>query len=93
MDPYVDFVVVDLAQGHNMNELRSAAKIAKEINAETIYGNLGSEQATEDVLSIMENVAGIRVGIGSGSICSTSVVTSASAPNLYSTIQVATALK
>jgi IMP dehydrogenase len=40
----------------------------------------------------MENVAGLRVGIGSGSICSTSVVTSASSPTLYSTTQVATSL-
>jgi len=92
LDPHVDFIVVDLAHGHNMNALKSAANISKEIEAELVYGNLGSKEATEDVLSIMEDVAGLRVGIGSGSICSTSVVTSASAPNLFSTLNVASAL-
>lgn len=92
LDPYVDFFVVDLAHGHNMNALRSAKKIAEKLSAEVIYGNLGSKKATADVVSVFEDVAGIRVGIGSGAICSTSVVTKASAPTLYSTIQVASAL-
>lgn len=92
LDPYVDFFVVDLAHGHNMNALKAASDIADQVSAEIVYGNLGSYEAVEDVVSVMEAVAGIRVGIGSGSICSTSVVTKASAPSLYSTIQVASAV-
>lgn len=92
LDPFVDFFVVDLAHGHNMNALASASKISNELSSEVIYGNLGSKSATEDVVAMMEDVAGLRVGIGSGSICSTSVVTSASSPTLYSTTQVASAL-
>jgi IMP dehydrogenase len=93
LDPYVDFLVVDLAHGHNMNALRSAAKISKIVEAEIVYGNLGSYESVEDVVTTMDNIAGIRVGIGSGSICSTSVVTKASAPSLYSTFNVASAVK
>ena len=41
----------------------------------------------------MDGVAGLRVGIGSGSICSTSVVTRAGAPTLYATSRVADAVE
>ena len=41
----------------------------------------------------LDGVAGLRVGIGSGSICSTSVVTRAGAPTLYATSRVADAVK
>ncbi len=89
LDPYVDFILIDLAHGHNMNAMRSASRISEKIDAELVYGSLGSQEAVEDVVSTIENVAGLRVGIGSGAICSTSVVTKASAPTLYSTTQVA----
>jgi len=93
LDPYVDVFVIDLAHGHNMNAVKSAARIAKKVSAEIIYGNLGSDHAVADIVSVMEDVAGLRVGIGSGAICSTSVVTKASAPTLFSTIQVASGVK
>ncbi len=93
LDPYVDVFVVDLAHGHNMNAVKSAARIAEKVDAEIIYGNLGSDHSVADIVSVMEDVAGLRVGIGSGAICSTSVVTKASAPTLYSTIQVASGVR
>ncbi|MCY3412414.1 MAG: IMP dehydrogenase [Candidatus Heimdallarchaeota archaeon] len=93
LDPYVDFILVDLAHGHNMNAMQSAAKISEKISAELVYGSLGSVESVEDVSSTIDNVAGLRVGIGSGAICSTSVVTKASSPTLFSTMQVASAVK
>lgn len=93
LDPYVDFILIDLAHGHNMNAMKSAAKISEKINAELVYGSLGSQKAVEDVVTTIDQVAGLRVGIGSGAICSTSVVTKASAPTLYSTMQVASAVQ
>ncbi|MCW4036952.1 MAG: IMP dehydrogenase, partial [Candidatus Bathyarchaeota archaeon] len=44
-------------------------------------------------LTKLDGVAGLRVGIGSGSICSTSIVTRAGSPTLYAVSQVADAVK
>jgi IMP dehydrogenase len=56
-------------------------------------GNIGTYEAAEDCLTKLEGIAGLRVGIGSGSICSTSVVTRAGAPTLYAASQAADAVK
>ena len=67
-------------------------KVLKEVQAQIIVGNIGTYKAAEDVITKLEGVAGLRVGIGSGSICSTSVVTRAGAPTLFATSQVADAV-
>ncbi|MFN4046345.1 MAG: IMP dehydrogenase, partial [Acidilobaceae archaeon] len=46
-----------------------------------------------DVLSKVENVAGLRVGIGSGSICSTAEVTGAFMPTLSAVMEARLALE
>ena len=63
------------------------------VSAEIIVGNIGTYEAAEDCLTKLDGVAGLRVGIGSGSICSTSVVTRAGSPTFYATTQVADAVK
>jgi len=93
LDKYVDILVIDVSHFHNKNCFEASKKIIKEVNAEVIVGNIGTYQAAEDIITQIEGVAGLRVGIGSGSICSTSVVTRAGAPTLFATSQVADALK
>jgi len=63
------------------------------VEADVIVGNIGTYEAAEDVITKLDGIAGLRVGIGSGSICSTSVVTRAGAPTLYATSRVADAMK
>ena len=93
LDEYVDIIVTDVAHFHNRNCFDAAKKILDEVSAEVVVGNIGTYEAAEDCLTKLDGVAGLRVGIGSGSICSTSVVTRAGAPTLFATSQVADAVK
>jgi IMP dehydrogenase len=93
LDEYVDIIVTDVAHFHNRNCFDAAKKILDGISAEVVVGNIGTYEAAEDCLTKLDGVAGLRVGIGSGSICSTSVVTRAGAPTLFATSQVADAVK
>jgi IMP dehydrogenase len=93
IDKYVDIIVLDVSHFHNKNCFDATKEILKEVEAEVIVGNIGTYQAAEDIITQLDGVAGLRVGIGSGSICSTSVVTRAGAPTMYATSQAADAVK
>jgi IMP dehydrogenase len=93
LDEFVDILITDVAHFHNKNCFEATKKILKEVEAEVIVGNIGTYEAAEDCLTKLDGVAGLRVGIGSGSICSTSVVTRAGAPTLYAASQAADAVK
>jgi IMP dehydrogenase len=93
LEQYVDVLVLDVSHFHNKNCFDAAKQILKEVNAEIIVGNVGTYEAAEDIITQLDGVSGIRVGIGSGSICSTSVVTRAGAPTLYATSRVADAVR
>ena len=93
LDEYVDIIFTDVAHFHNKNCFDAAKKLLDSVTAEVVVGNIGTYQAAEDCLTKLDGVAGLRVGIGSGSICSTSVVTRAGAPTLYAVSQVADAVE
>jgi IMP dehydrogenase len=93
LDEYVDVLITDVAHFHNKNCFEATKKILDNVNAELIVGNIGTYEAAEDCLTKLDGISGLRVGIGSGSICSTSVVTRAGAPTLYATTQAADAVK
>jgi IMP dehydrogenase len=93
IDRYVDVIVLDVSHFHNKNCFEAAKEIIKEVKADIIVGNIGTYQAAEDIITKLDGVAGLRVGIGSGSICSTSIITRAGAPTMYATSQVADAVK
>jgi len=89
----VDVLVVDVAHGLNLNALSSMEKISKEVNAWIIYGNIATREAAEKVISSdIENLAGLRVGLGGGSICLTTHVTGVGVPTLTATALVADAV-
>ena len=93
LDRYVDILVLDVSHFHNSNCFDAAKEILREVEADVIVGNIGTYEAAEDVITKLDGVAGLRVGIGSGSICSTSIVTRTGAPTLYATSRVADAVK
>ena len=93
LDEYVDILVTDVAHFHNRNCFEATKKLLKEISADLVVGNVGTYQATEDCLTKLDGVAGLRVGIGSGSICTTSIVTRAGSPTLYAVSQAADAIR
>lgn len=93
LDRYVDALIIDVSHFHNKNCFAAAKEILKEVEADVIVGNIGTYKAAEDIITKLDGVSGLRVGIGSGSICSTSIVTRAGAPTLFATSQVADAVK
>jgi IMP dehydrogenase len=94
LEKFVDILVSDVAHFHNSNVLEASRRLTKEVSAEFVAGNLGTFEAAKDTLNVLDNhVAGIRAGVGSGSICVTSEVTKAGAPTLFAVAQVAAALQ
>lgn len=92
LDRYVDVLVIDVAHFHNENVISATSKLVKEVSSDIIIGNLGTKEGVVESLSRIERVDGLRIGMGSGSICTTSIVTKVAAPTLYATIQAAEAL-
>jgi IMP dehydrogenase len=93
LDKYVDIIFTDVAHFHNKNCFDSAKKLIKEVSAEVIVGNIGTYEAAVDCITKLDGLAGVKCGIGSGSICSTSVVTRAGAPTLFATSNAADAVR
>lgn len=92
LDEYADILVTDVSHFHNANVFKATKKIMSEVSAEVVVGNIGTFEAAEDAITELEQVSGFRVGIGSGSICTTTEVTKAGAPTLFATAQVSDAV-
>lgn len=93
LDRYVDVLVTDVAHFHNRNCFEATKRLLREVSAEVVVGNIGTYEAAEDCITKLEGIGGLRVGIGSGSICTTSVVTKAGSPTLFAVSQAADAVR
>jgi len=92
LDEYADILVTDVSHFHNENVFTATKKLMSEVSADVVVGNIGTYEAAEDVITELEQVGGFRVGIGSGSICTTTEVTKAGSPTLFATAQVSDAV-
>jgi len=92
LDEFADILVTDVSHFHNANVFTATKKLMAEVSAEVIVGNIGTYEAAEDAITELDKVSGFRVGIGSGSICTTTEVTKAGSPTLFATAQVADAV-
>ncbi|EGG41169.1 inosine-5'-monophosphate dehydrogenase [Candidatus Nitrosarchaeum limnium SFB1] len=76
-----DVLVVDIAHGHSENAINTIRNIKKAFpKCELIAGNVATAQGTEDL--IKAGVDAVKVGVGSGSICITRVITGSGVPQL-----------
>ena len=76
-----DVLVVDIAHGHSENALNTVRNIKKAFpDCELIAGNIATAQGAEDL--IKAGVDAVKVGVGSGSICITRVITGSGVPQL-----------
>ncbi|AJW70019.1 IMP dehydrogenase [Nitrosopumilus adriaticus] len=76
-----DVLVVDIAHGHSENAMSTIRNIKKAFpNCELIAGNIATAQGAEDL--IKAGVDAVKVGVGSGSICITRVITGSGVPQL-----------
>jgi IMP dehydrogenase len=83
-----DVLVVDIAHGHSENELNTVRNIKKAFpDCELIAGNIATAQGAEDL--IKAGVDAVKVGVGSGSICITRVITGSGVPQLTAVIDCA----
>ncbi len=89
----VDVLFTDVAHLHNEGALSALKKLSKIVDVDIVAGNIGTREAAVDIVSRIDNIAGLRVGISSGSICSTGEVAGAAVPTLQAVINVADALK
>ena len=81
LDAGADAIVVDIAHGHSENALVTVRNIKKAFpNCELIAGNVATASGTEDL--IKAGVDAVKVGVGSGSICITRVITGSGVPQL-----------
>ena len=88
LDAGADTIVVDIAHGHSDNALNTVRLIKKAFpNCELVAGNVATAQGTEDL--IKAGVDAVKVGVGSGSICITRVITGSGVPQLTAIIDCA----
>jgi len=81
LDAGADVLVVDIAHGHSENAISTIRNIKKAFpNCELIAGNIATAQGAEDL--IKAGVDAVKVGVGSGSICITRVITGSGVPQL-----------
>ena len=81
LDAGADVLVVDIAHGHSENAINTVRNIKKAFpDCELIAGNIATAQGTEDL--IKAGVDAVKVGVGSGSICITRVITGSGVPQL-----------
>jgi IMP dehydrogenase len=80
-----DIIVVDIAHGHSENAINTVHMIKKAFpDCELIAGNVATGEGTRDL--IKAGVDAVKVGVGSGSICITRVVTGSGVPQLTAVI-------
>lgn len=88
----VDVLVIDTAHGHSMGVLRVIKEIRRKFKYEQIIaGNIGTYEASIDLLNCRIN--GIKVGVGPGSICTTRVIAGTGIPQITAISEVYRAAK
>ncbi len=81
-----DVLVVDIAHGHSENAINTVRMIKKAFpECELIAGNVATGEGTRDL--IKAGVDAVKVGVGSGSICITRVVTGSGVPQLTAVLE------
>jgi IMP dehydrogenase len=88
VDAGVDVVVVDTAHGHSRGVLEMVKSLKRKFRGlELIAGNVGTAQATRDIISAGADA--VKVGIGPGSICTTRVVAGVGVPQVTAILECA----
>lgn len=95
IDNFTDIFFIDVADFYKKDDIDGTKKLMDLLNADFVVGNIGTYEAAEHILTkcdYSENLIGLKVGMGSGSICTTSIQTGVGAPTFFATAQVADAI-
>ena len=81
LDAEVDALVVDIAHGHSAHAAETTKRVKREFgDVEVVAGNVATARGAGDL--IRAGADAVKVGVGSGSICVTRVVTGFGVPQL-----------
>ena len=83
----VDVLVLDIAHGHSLHAIEAIRKIKKILDVPLIAGNVATKEGTLDL--IKAGADSVKVGVGSGSICITRIVTGSGVPQLTALVDCA----
>ena len=87
-----DAIVVDIAHGHSDNAIDAVRHIKKAFpDCELIAGNVATSEGVKDLADA--GVDAVKVGVGSGSICITRIVTGSGVPQLTAIMDCANTAK
>jgi IMP dehydrogenase len=88
----VDVIVVDTAHGHSRGVIETVKRVKRKYpDLELIAGNVGTPEATIDL--IKAGADAVKVGIGPGSICTTRVIAGVGVPQVTAIYQCSQAAK
>src|SRR5699024_3103390 len=77
----VDVIVIDIAHGHSAGVLKQV-RIVRDLYPDLVIitGNVATAEANKDLIEAGANI--VKVGIGSGSICTTRVIAGIGVPQI-----------
>ncbi len=94
---YVDIFFIDVADFFKKADIEGTKKLMELLDSKFVLGNIGTYKAAEFLITkcdfAEDKFIGLKVGMGSGSICTTSIQTGVGAPTLYATAQAADAIQ
>ncbi len=92
MDAGADALVVDIAHGHSAHAIETVKMIKREFgDVEVVAGNVATARGAAELAKA--GADSVKVGVGSGSICVTRVVTGFGVPQLTAIMDSASAAK
>ncbi len=96
IDEYVDIFFTDVAEFYKKIDMDGVKAMMEELDSYFVLGNIGTYEAAEKILTYDypdDQLLGIKVGMGSGSICTTAIQTGVGAPTFFATAEVADAIQ
>jgi IMP dehydrogenase len=97
IDELCDIFFTDVADVFKSTDLNGVKEIMENTSTPIVIGNIGTFEAAEYILTKMDflddKFIGLKVGMGSGSICTTTLQTGVGAPTLFATAEVADAIQ
>lgn len=91
-----DVMMTDVAEFYKKADMSAAKEMMEKLDSKFVLGNIGTYEAAEAILTYdypEDKFIGLKVGMGSGSICTTTIQTGVGAPTLFSTAEVKDAIK
>lgn len=91
LNPAIDYLLLDTVAAHNEKVFALLDSLSSKNLNRIVIGNIATAEAARDFAKY--NLAGVRVGLGPGSICTTTEITGVGMPQLQAIREVAHALE